>query len=69
MIKIIWLILSVILILLILLRIPNNSGITSFATKSNLLGSPNSAERFLNNLTWIFIISYFLLAIKFNISI
>lgn len=69
MLKIIWLILSIILILLILFRIPNNTGITSFASKSNLLGSPNSAERFLNNLTWFFIISYFLLAIKFNISI
>ena len=67
MLKIIWFVLSIILILLILLRIPNNSGITSFATKSNLLGSPSSAERFLNNLTWTFIISYFLLAIKFNI--
>ena len=67
MLKIIWFVLSIVLILLILLRIPNNSGITSFATKSNLLGSPSSAERFLNNLTWAFIISYFLLAIKFNI--
>ena len=67
MLKVIWLILSFILILLILLRIPNNGGINSFATKSNLLGSPNSAERFLNNLTWTFIISYFLLAINLNI--
>ena len=69
MIKIIWLILSILLILLILIRTPNNAGLESFATKSNLLGSPNSTQTFLNNLTWFFIISYFLLAIKFNFSI
>jgi len=64
-----WLIVNIFLILLILIRIPNNAGLTSFATKSNLLGSPNSAERFLNNLTWFFIMCYFILAIKFNLLI
>jgi protein translocase SecG subunit len=66
MLKFIWLILNIFLILLILIRIPNNGGLATFATKTNLLGSPNSAEKFLNNLTWLLIMGYFLLAIKFN---
>lgn len=66
MLKILWLLNNILLILLILLRTPNNSGLESFATKSNFLGSPNSAENFLNKLTWILIVSYFLFAIKFN---
>jgi protein translocase SecG subunit len=69
MLKFIWLIINVLLILLILIRIPNNAGLTSFATKSNFLGSPTSAEKFLNNFTWFLIICYFLLAIKLNFSI
>jgi protein translocase SecG subunit len=66
MLKFIWLVVSVILIILILIRTPKNSGLESFATKSNLLGSPNSAEKILNQFTWLLITSYFLLAIKFN---
>ena len=69
MIKIIWLILNLFLIILILIRTPNNAGLDSFATKSNLLGSPTSTEKFLNNMTWLFIISYFILAMRFNFSI
>ena len=69
MLKFIWLIISVLLILLILIRIPNNAGLTSFATKSNFLGSPTSAEKFLNSFTWFLILCYFLLAIKLNFSI
>ena len=69
MLKVIWLLLSILLITLVFLRIPtNNSGLASFATKSNLLGSPSSAEKFLNNLTWLLIIIYFILAVKFNFS-
>jgi len=68
MLKILWFILSFFLIVLITIRIPTNGGLTNFTTKNNLLGSPNSAEKFLNNLTWLLIISYLLLAIKFNIS-
>lgn len=56
------------LILIILLRIPQeNVGLASFTTKSNLLGSPNSARRFLNTLTVIGIIIYFIIAIKLNL--
>ena len=39
---------SLFLILLISIRIPpRDVGLSSFANKSNLLGSPSSAERFL----------------------
>lgn len=64
--KFIWLIGNLCLVILILTRTPKNSGLESFATKSNILGSPNSAEQFLNKLTWLLIINYFLLAIRFN---
>ena len=66
MLKIIWIILSLVLIGLIFLRTPQNQGLTSFSTKSDLLGSPSSAEQFLNNLTISLMMSYFLLAIFLN---
>lgn len=69
MLKFIWIILSVFLIYLIFSRVPKNQGLVSFATKTNLLGSPNSTERFLNNLTVILILLYFLIAIKLNLSL
>jgi len=69
MLKMIWVILSFILIGLIFLRTPQNQGLASFSTKSNLLGSPSSAEQFLNNLTIILMTSYFLLAFFLNINI
>jgi protein translocase SecG subunit len=68
MLKLIWLIVSVVLIVLILTRTPKNSGLESFATKSNLLGSPNSAEKILNQFTWFLIASYFILGVSFNFS-
>nr|AIR75447.1 preprotein translocase SecG subunit [Cyclotella sp. L04_2] len=67
MLKFIWLIVSIILIILIFLRTPQNQGLVSFSTKSNLLGSPSSAEQFLNNLTIILMFVYFLFAIFFNL--
>jgi len=66
MLKIIWVILSISLIGLIFLRTPQNQGLASFSTKSNLLGSPSSAEQFLNNLTIVLMIGYFSLAILLN---
>ena len=66
--NLIWLSLSAFLIFIIFLRSPQNGGLASFATKSNLLGSPSSAERFLNNLTVILIILYFIIAIQFNFN-
>ena len=67
MLKFIWLIVSIILIILIFLRTPQNPGLASFSTKSNLLGSPSSAEQFLNNLTIILMFFYFLFAIFLNL--
>ena len=59
---------SLFLILIIFLRIPQeNAGLASFATKSDLLGSPSSAQRFLNILTIIGIIIYFGIAIQLNL--
>lgn len=66
MIKFIWALLSLTLIILILTRTPKNSGLESFATKSNLLGSPNSAEKLLNKFTWFLIASYFAFGVAFN---
>ena len=66
--NLIWLLLSCFLIFIIFLRSPQNGGLSSFATKSNLLGSPTSAEKFLNNLTAILIVLYVIIAIQFNFN-
>ena len=59
---------SIFLIVIIFLRMPQeNAGLASFATKSNLLGSPSSAQRFLNILTTISILVYFGIAIQLNL--
>ena len=68
MLKIVWVILSISLIGLIFLRTPQNQGLASFSTKSNLLGSPSSAEQFLNNLTIILMVGYFSCAVFLNFS-
>jgi preprotein translocase subunit SecG len=58
---------SIFLILIIFLRMPQESvGLSSFATKSDLLGSPSSAQRSLNIITAIAIFVYFAIAIKLN---
>ena len=66
MVNLIWLLVSIFLVFIIFLRSPQNSGLASFATKSNLLGSPNSAEKFLNNLTLALIFFYLMIAVQFN---
>ena len=68
MLNLIWIVLSIFLITIIFLRAPQNSGLASFATKSNLLGSPSSAERTLNNLTIIAITLYLFVAIELNFN-
>jgi preprotein translocase subunit SecG len=66
--KLIGAFISLFLIVIIFLRIPQeNVGLASFATKSNLLGSPSSAQRFLNILTAIGILVYFGIAIQLNL--
>jgi len=68
MLKLIGAFISLFLIIIIFLRIPQeNVGLASFATKSNLLGSPSSAQRFLNILTVIGILIYFGIAIQLNL--
>ena len=62
-------IISIFLIFIIFLRIPEeNVGLTSFANKSNILGSPRSARRFLNSLTAVGIIIFFGIALQLNLS-
>lgn len=69
MLKLIGVFTSLFLILIIFLRIPQeNVGLASFATKSNLLGSPRSAQRFLNILTGVGILMYLAIAIKLNFT-
>jgi len=59
---------SIFLIGIILFRIPKeNVGLASFANKSNVLGSPSSAERFLNIATMTDIFVY--LAIAFQLDL
>ena len=64
----IWFVVSVFLIVIIFLRMPQESiGLSSFANKSDLLGSPSSAQRSLNILTGFGILIYFILALTFNL--
>jgi preprotein translocase subunit SecG len=61
-------IVSLFLILIIFLRIPQeNVGLSSFATKSDILGSPSSAQRALNIFTAFGILLYFGIAIAQNL--
>lgn len=69
MLKLVGFIVSILLIIIIFLRIPQeNVGLSSFATKSDILGSPSSAERFLNILTAIGIGIYFSIAVGLNLT-
>jgi preprotein translocase subunit SecG len=62
-------IISLFLIIIIFLRIPQeNVGLASFATKSDLLGSPSSAQRSLNILTAFGILIYFGIAVGLNLT-
>jgi preprotein translocase subunit SecG len=67
MLKIFGFLISIFLIGIIFLRIPQeNVGLASFATKTDLLGSPSSAQRSLNIFTGFGIVIYFLIAIQLN---
>ncbi len=60
---------SCFLIGIIFLRLPEeNVGLSSFATKSAVLGSPKSAQRFLNILTAVGILIYIAVAVKLNLA-
>ena len=70
MLKIFGFIISIFLITIISLRVPQeNVGLSSFANKSDILGSPSSAQRSLNILTALAILVYFAIAIKQNLLI
>ena len=69
MLKLIGFIVSLCLIIVIFLRTPQeNVGLSSFATKTDILGSPSSAERFLNILTAVGILVYFMIALALNLT-
>jgi len=69
MLKIAGFIISLFLVGIILLRVPKeNVGLASFATKSDILGSPSSAQRSLNILTAFGILIYFGIALKLNLT-
>ena len=69
MLELIGFIVSILLIIVIFLRTPQESvGLSSFATKSDILGSPSSAERFLNILTIAGIFIYFGIALTLNLT-
>ena len=68
MLKLIGFLTSLFLIVIIFLRVPQESvGLASFTTNSDMLGSPSSAQRSLNILTAIGIIIYFGIAIQMNL--
>jgi preprotein translocase subunit SecG len=70
MLKIFGFIVSLFLIVIIFLRIPQeNVGLASFATKSDLLGSPSSAQRSLNIITAFGILVYLAIAVGLNLTI
>jgi len=69
MLKLIGVFTSLFLTIIIFLRIPQNDvGLASFASNSNLLGSPRSARRFLNILTAIGIFIFLGIAIQLNLQ-
>lgn len=68
MLKFLSIVVRLLLIGIIFLRVPLESvGLASFATKSDLLGSPKSAELSLNILTTFGILIYFGIAVKENL--
>ena len=67
MLKLVGFFVSILLIIIIFLKIPQeNVGLASFATKTDLLGSPSSAQRLLNIFTGFGILVYFAIAIELN---
>ncbi len=69
MVKSIGFFISILLIIIIFVRLPReNVGLSSFVTKSDMLGSPSSAERFLNILTAFGIVIYLGIALYINFT-
>lgn len=69
MLRILSFLISFFLIIIILLRIPQeNVGLASFATKTDLLGSPSSAQRSLNIFTGFGILAFIVTAVQLNFA-
>jgi preprotein translocase subunit SecG len=70
MLKLLGALVSIFLIIIILLKIPQeNVGLASFATKTDLLGSPSSTQRSLNIITGFGIVIYFVIATLLNLKL
>jgi protein translocase SecG subunit len=68
MLKLFLVLISISLIPIILLRVPQqDAGLSSFATKNTFLGSPSKAQNLLNVVTAIAILLYLILAIVSNL--
>jgi preprotein translocase subunit SecG len=67
MLKLIGFIISVFLIVIIFLHATRKRGFSKFCNKSDLLGSPSSAQRSLNILTTFGILIYFGIAVQLNL--
>jgi protein translocase SecG subunit len=69
MLKILWGVMSLFLILIIFLRMPQeNIGLSSFANKSDIFGSPSSTQRTLNYITGISVVAYLVIAFYLNLN-
>ncbi|KAI2508729.1 Preprotein translocase SecG subunit (chloroplast) [Fragilaria crotonensis] len=67
--KTLWFVMSLFLILIIFLRMPQeNIGLSSFANKSDIFGSPSSTQRTLNYITGISVVGYLLIAFYLNLN-
>jgi len=66
----VWIIMSLFLIFIIFLRMPQETiGLSSFANKSDILGSPSSAKRTLNIITGLTVLAYVFFAFLLNFYI
>jgi protein translocase SecG subunit len=67
--KTLWFVMSLFLILIIFLRMPQeNIGLSSFANKSDIFGSPSSTQRTLNYITGLSVVGYLLIAFYLNLN-
>jgi protein translocase SecG subunit len=67
--KTLWFVMSLFLILIIFLRMPQeNIGLSSFANKSDIFGSPSSTQKTLNYITGISVVAYLLIAFYLNLN-
>jgi preprotein translocase subunit SecG len=70
MIELIGFIINILLIVIIFLRLPKKSlGLSNVTIKTNVFGSPSSAERALNILTIVGIFFYVSIALTLNLNV